>query len=286
MTKITFFCLAVLAIISNSNVNAQIPNPSFENWTTTNGIQRPDGWQTMDGLGEMPNSITAFHPGANSPTAAKMTVMTFSGKPWCSMMQTRFKYTTRPAAISFYIKTNNASNDTIILSTYLYKTGGVPVGAGDVEIHDNITDYAELAVKIDYIDTINIINPDSGYFYIGFENNTLHTGNEFYIDGMLSRDSWGGVNEINKVMFTLGNLTPIPADNILNIPVNVSIPAELTIQVYDITGRKLKSLKFNTIKGNNNIRLDVKDLNNGIYLITVLPEEGYKITKKCIINHN
>jgi hypothetical protein len=51
-----FLCLFVCSVSL-----AQIPNPSFENWTTYNGInfsgqpysgERPTGWQTTDSLSQ------------------------------------------------------------------------------------------------------------------------------------------------------------------------------------------------------------------------------------------
>ena len=64
MKKSTLYLAFLLIInyqLSIVNCNAQ-PNPGFENWTTTFGIEDPDSWQTSNFLALLspPNPLSTF----------------------------------------------------------------------------------------------------------------------------------------------------------------------------------------------------------------------------------
>ena len=54
--------------------------------------------------------------------------------------------------------------------------------------------------------------------------------------------------------------------------------------IYDISGKKIHKLKLqNLIYGKNNIQLPVKDLKNGLYLVTI-NLEGEVYTKQLVVS--
>lgn len=202
MKKSLLFILLSFSAFSVTFLTAQIPNPSFENWSTVNDILKPDGWSIVGGTG-IPTTISPSHPGADSPTAAKMTVMTFAGKPWCSILQTFCKFTTRSEAVTFYVKSNNPSNDTLIASVAVFNKN-IVIGHGELNIKGNIPEFTLVGVKIEYNDTIT--KPDSASIYFGFEDQKLHLNTEFYIDALLQREYWGGVNDLVKCPYSIGGI--------------------------------------------------------------------------------
>jgi len=56
------------------------------------------------------------------------------------------------------------------------------------------------------------------------------------------------------------------------------------LTIYDISGKKIHKLKLqNLIYGKNNIQLPVKDLKNGLYLVTI-NLEGEVYTKQLVVS--
>jgi DNA/RNA endonuclease YhcR with UshA esterase domain len=76
-----------------------------------------------------------------------------------------------------------------------------------------------------------------------------------------------GMNEIEKNKV---NVYPNPANNVLNFELNISTA---TVQLFDITGKTLKSINTN----NNNFSVSLSDFNNGIYFYSIMDAEGKKI---------
>ena len=71
---------------------------------------------------------------------------------------------------------------------------------------------------------------------------------------------------------------PNPANEVINISFAPQ-PVEVTIAVYEMTGRLLKSVTTNK----NSTSLDVSDLKNGIYFVTLSGKE-LNTSRKIIIN--
>ena len=76
----------------------------------------------------------------------------------------------------------------------------------------------------------------------------------------------------------------MPANDIIHIPVIVSKPDEIQMNLYDIEGRHYKSM-ISTINstGMNNIEVPVAELTKGIYFIYLQNKEGYRVTRKIIV---
>jgi Pregnancy-associated plasma protein-A/Secretion system C-terminal sorting domain/Fibronectin type III domain len=80
------------------------------------------------------------------------------------------------------------------------------------------------------------------------------------------------------------SVRPNPVTNIATIDLNLEKEQQATINLLDISGRLIFTNQFEATKSNNSIPLDMSNLNNGMYLIQVLTEEGNQ-SKKIIVNH-
>lgn len=115
------------------------------------------------------------------------------------------------------------------------------------------------------------LSPPYGYYkssqIVYFRKNGLHCGTEILL----------GINENyidNRVL-----CYPNPATNQVNISFKEIPQANIDIQLFDITGRLLKSKRYSS---QINIDIDVNDLTNGIYFLNINTAEGYSKTFKII----
>jgi hypothetical protein len=83
--------------------------------------------------------------------------------------------------------------------------------------------------------------------------------------------------------FTLYQNTPNPFYGMTNIRFELPNDDAATLNIYDVTGKMLKSVRGEYTKGLNSIELDVRDLGvNGVLYYT-LQTENYTATKKMVV---
>ncbi len=90
-------------------------------------------------------------------------------------------------------------------------------------------------------------------------------------------------NDYNKDNDGLKQNYPNPFENFTTIPFELNNGGQIKIELYDIQGRKLKTLTNDIYgKGNHEIDVDLSDLSRGIYLYQ-LKTESHKQTLKMIV---
>lgn len=84
------------------------------------------------------------------------------------------------------------------------------------------------------------------------------------------------IEEENDTQKNRLGLYPIPSKNEVNIS---ELPANACeeIMIFDMTGRTVKRFQYD-------VRLDVSDLSNGLYMIRVITDEGKSYTEKFLIS--
>jgi hypothetical protein len=89
-----------------------------------------------------------------------------------------------------------------------------------------------------------------------------------------------GVEETN--ISINGSLFPNPASQSITIPVKVLSSENATIEVMDATGRKVLERNI-TFIGNQQIKIDVSSLDNGIYAVSINSKDG-RTSNSFIVN--
>jgi hypothetical protein len=79
-------------------------------------------------------------------------------------------------------------------------------------------------------------------------------------------------------------LYPNPAKNNLNVVLATERDAKATIVLYDISGKAMRQISTQLMKGNNNIKLNIAGLSSGEYILKVLGTEIFKTQKVTVIN--
>ncbi len=73
----------------------------------------------------------------------------------------------------------------------------------------------------------------------------------------------------NNPEFEITNCFPIPAKDILNIKFKSAKEQNITIDIIEINGRKIRSKKISSKQGENVVKLKIKDLKHGIYIAKI-----------------
>jgi PKD repeat protein len=129
------------------------------------------------------------------------------------------------------------------------------------------------------------INLSSLYYIDNFRYKFEFTnggGNNVYIDDIKIYDpTFVGINEVNKRALNY-QVYPNPINNQLNIEFNLLEKTAILGEIYDVTGRKVKTLFNNDYSlGTHRLDFDTSDLKAGLYFVKI-SLEGESFTKRVI----
>jgi len=89
-----------------------------------------------------------------------------------------------------------------------------------------------------------------------------------------------GINDFENVDFSI---FPNPANDIVNINIS-GITGEIEYEVVNLLGQRSKNGKTN-IQNEGQVRLNVADLNNGVYFVTFKSKNQVLKTQKLVVKH-
>jgi len=92
-----------------------------------------------------------------------------------------------------------------------------------------------------------------------------------------------GINE-SKERISMGNAYPNPAQTTVTIPLLLEGQWEINLELFDITGKRIKSIFNGELNGNKELTFNTEDLENGLYLYRVTTSNGYSSSKRITIH--
>lgn len=126
-------------------------------------------------------------------------------------------------------------------------------------------------------------NAEMAYTYINY---SLLSGANYY---RIIQEDIDGRKNISKIISLQNDLNnslvtyyPNPVTDHLNIAFNLNSPQLVTVEIFDMTGRKLDILQLDAIKGDNKMKISFADYNRGIYQVTFHDETGNYQTMKVM----
>jgi hypothetical protein len=142
----------------------------------------------------------------------------------------------------------------------------------------------------------------NGFVYIGekpaagFSTTTLnYTLNDLYptigdnyyrlkmidIDGSVDYSPTILITNKDNIIYTdlITKIYPNPANQILFIDYQSANQSKIKLKVFDALGQEMLSNNLNTVKGNQQFKLDVSTLANGVYIINIQDENTGKISQ-------
>ena len=289
------FLLIINCQLSIVNCNAQ-PNPGFENWTTTFGIEDPDNWQTFNFLALLspPNPLSAFkaigvdvHTGnyalklttiqvINNPLPSQIhdsTSGAYTGKINLSPFSFNygFPYTGRPQNFEFWAKYAPVGSDTAGAIVVLLKWNGVShdtIAAGRININATST-YTLFQLPLTYILTEQ---PDSAAI-VCFSSIALtkRIGSTLFLDD-LAFTGWVGIDQYD-INTSKVKVFPNPATD--NITINTQINEADNVQLIDASGKLISVYKIQNYTANINTGAFAE----GIYFYNIRDKTNCILTK-------
>lgn len=243
---------------------AQIPNPSFENWTGSN----PNNWNTSNATN--PGTVTKSSNAWAGNFAVELNNVSGTGGAIESGNPSsgNFVNAGNPVALNGWMILNSVGNDQLDLlaSTQLATmTNNGLAGFADSTTN---TVYKQFSACFTY--TTGTADSASIIFVLTNSSGNTHTGSYAIIDDL----SWGScisdVPEISKDV-TLEAAYPNPANDFCNIVYSIPGTSTVSVSLFDISGRKVMNILNNTnqTSGRYKIPVDVSSLANGIYIYTI-----------------
>ena len=299
MKKYTLHILFLLIIncsLSIVNCFAQ-PNPGFENWTTTFGIEDPDSWQTMNflSLTTPPNPLSAFkaigvdaHTGNyalklttifinNNPAPTQIpdtTGLVFTGKINVSpfTLTYGFPYTGRPEKLEFWAKYAPVGGDTGRVGVALTKWNGVSrdtIANGGIDIHSTAI-YTVFQYSLNYRSTSL---PDSAVIAIASSKSkaTARVNSSLYIDDV-AFTGWVGINQYD-INNSKVQVFPNPAKD--NVTIHAQINEADNVQIIDASGKLVGIYKIQNYTSD----INTSAFAEGFYFYEIRDKKNCVLTK-------
>jgi len=261
--------ITLLLSLTSTVLIAQIPNASFENWTAGS----PDNWQVITAY--LPTTVTQSSSAHAGTYAVQLNSVNVSSYYVGGVIETGtasggyFLNSGNPVALDGWYKLNSVSGDelSVIASTKCpddtANSGGTFTDTASTSV------YKEFSVCLTYV---NSCTADSASIAIALTNTGgfTHSGSVATVDDLSFGSCVNGIAPIsNKV--TLEKAYPNPASTTCNIIYSIPSNGTVSIDLYDISGRKIKSLLGDTKQttGRYKLPVDVSNLSNGIYVYTI-----------------
>jgi hypothetical protein len=264
LTSLIFFICGITMII-----NAQIPNPSFENWTGGD----PDGWATSNIFPAGIVNITQTTDRHSGTYAVLGEVVDIVGTPMAPFIQSGpggigFPISEKYNLMELYYKFTSAEGDKFSVNVALTKNGNT-IAQGAVALPADIEVYTLLGIQLDY--NINVV-PDSAIIQIAITGPVIgsdtHLGSVMFVDDVSFSFSAG--IEHPSISDLMVQCYPNPSSDLINILLKGNVSGEVILNVFDVYGKEIKEMAGKTDQnGKNLFQLSVEDLSPGLYFYSI-----------------
>jgi len=260
--------LVAATLVISATAFAQIPNPSFENWT--GGL--PDGWTTTNIPGFVV-PVTAVQPGAVGNFALQGEVVSFAGLGnYPPFVQSVFPVSDRPAALTGSYIFNPVGGDSMYIVIALYSLSlGSTHGAGELTPLPTGSSYQPFTVPIQYFDQSSIPDTCIIYFAIAGED-TVHVGSRMVIDNLAFSGSATAVGDEPGVPgeFALQQNYPNPFNPSTSIRYALPGSGRTALTVSNLLGETVATIvDAEQPAGTYEVRFDAGGLPSGLYFYTL-----------------
>ena len=289
-----FTLLFIVLISLTIRINAQIPNNGFENWTTVETYQNPDGWGTMNNTTALLSVFTATKgtPGSTGASYLKLVSKTVnsvvvngiavSGKidSLTQLPISGFAFDQRPQSFTgswqHMIFGSSAGSVTATLTRWNSVSSQREIVAVATQaLSGMVMSWTAFSLNFvyqsgNYPDTCIIVLKASG---------ATPTANDYlYVDNLAFSGSVASIIE-NNVSENNFNIYPCPASTNFILNFDKKNNDALMLNIYNTIGVLVKT----EIIGQNKKQIDVAELSSGIYIIEVR-SNNWSAKKKLIIN--
>ncbi len=278
-----------------STAYAQIPNGGFETWNSVGSYANPANWDQLNAMTAPMSVYTATKGSPGNPGAAYLKLVSknvsmmgiMPGIAVCGMLSTAtyqpysgFAYTQRPQSITGSWQYMAYGNDSGYVGVYLTKWNTAmnmrdTIAMVVQKLSGMIMAWTPFSIDLMYM---NGDTPDTAMIILSSSGPTPVANSYLYADNLAFSGSVAGIKE-SKLNAVAVNLFPNPANDKLIISLNNSKAVKGQIEIYDVIGKKAKSLY--DVDFTKETAIDISELNKGGYFIKVSIPQGV-ITKKFL----
>lgn len=282
---------------------AQIPNSGFETWDSTAGYKVPVGWESLNATTASSSVYTCEYgmPGYSGgyylnlmsktiPGMGNQRGLAVAGKlaPGTQFPSPGFAFTQRPQVLAGYwqyMAMSLADQGYIITllskwNTALNKRDTIAYTKHD--LYDMVMIWEPFKIALNYTSSDY---PDSAMIVLsasGAGLGPIEDGSYLWVDDLKFGDSATLGSDVTTRMQSPVKVFPNPASDIANIYYRSNDGGDVKISVASMDGKMVMTLKTKTIRGENSIPLNIKELPHGIYSVKIEGEQSTEMRKLII----
>lgn len=273
----------------------QIPNNSFENWTSMGAYSNPTGWGTMNNKTASLSVYTATKatPGTQGTAYLKLTSkkagstvvngIAVSGKLDSMSMQplSGFAFNQKPTALTGKWQYMGSSPGSIKVTLTKWNASTNMreiVGTATKTLSGMVMSWAGFSIPFTYQSSAL---PDSCIILLQASGANPVANDYLWIDELAFT---GITTQLNNEINVYNNLTvsPNPSNGFVTLNFNTNSSQQKNIQLIDMAGKVVFIKNVNVIKGESEQTIDISQLAKGSYFIKVISTNENEI-KKLII---
>lgn len=278
-------------------LSAQIPNAGFENWTTTDTYNIPDGWGTMNHTTASSSVFTATKgtPGNVGTAYLKLVSKTagtsvVNGIAVSGILDTLtlepisgFAFTEKPVSISGKYQHMISGTSQGSIMALLTKWNEVTNKRDTIAIATQTLSGMAMSwsnFSIDFTYSSNLA-PDSCIIVLKASGSTPANGDYLYVDNLAFN---GTITKIGDDVNYLNNLTifPNPASESLNLTIMSTTTEKMHFEILDMTGKLILSKNVTVTPSQSNYSIDIQHIVRGPYLLKISDDIRFDIRKIVI----
>lgn len=260
--KTKFYFFACIQLLLLNKLEAQIPNPSFENWINVGGwFDIPSGWSANNS--QIITSVVAPDSDAYSGSLAMHLQNVTTIRPAAS---TQFPIVSNIISLTAYVKLSLIINDTVKIKV-LELSNGLVVDSGEWLGLSDIQNYSPITIPVSQSNT----TIDSAIIEIsgGNQTNLIFESTVFLVDD-LSLNTVNGIQSFDDYNAKIWP-NPVTTDLMISLNKNTKIG---NLSIYTYTGKLIKTITSESllgiqINGHTKYHIPVQELNSGLYLLNI-----------------
>jgi hypothetical protein len=190
-----------------------------------------------------------------------------------------FPITGHPTSLTGYYKYAPLNGDTMYIEIFLISNSSGQVSSGSYTTTTSASNWTPFSIPLStYTSADSGMMSMSAYYAVDQPPQYIPHGNSvLYIDNLNFDNLISSVPEqtVKKPLF---NIYPNPAFEIVTLNIDNRNNADLTLKIYNITGELVRS----ELLKQNQQKINIGDLNNGIYMVEINSNEWSGIQKLII----
>jgi len=294
--KKSIFTIVAATFLSVS-AYAQIPNNSFENWTSAGSYSNPDSWDNLNSMttGAAIYTCTKGTGGATgggsaylkliSKTVTGMGVM--PGVAVSGMIdmttfkpQSGFPFTQQPVKLTGSWQYMASGSDAGFISVYLTKWNSAMMMRDTVaKVKQNLSgmamSWATFNINLTYLSSVA---PDSAIIILSASGNTPVNGSYLYVDNLSFSGTVTGVKNIENVISNI-SIYPNPSTDNISIDLNIQKKSAVKFQLVDLAGKLIKEVNVGEVQGKYNATINTNGIAKGTYFLRVNANDAVEVKK-------